>query len=261
MMDFKNDVIERSKSIPVLVDFWAPWCGPCQFLGPVLEELVKEGEGKWQLVKVNTDEEQTISIKYGVRGIPDVKLFINGEPVNGFTGALPKHHIKKWLDENLPNPRKAEFEELEKKYLNKEIELEKIRTFATNNPDFMPAHLFLAKQLIFTDPSESFDIVNNFSASTIDYQVLDSIKNMNELFQLNPIESNSTHEKLIKAKSLIYTQQKIEKAITLLISIITVDKSYLNELPRRLVVSIFLILGNDHELTKKYRRNFNMALY
>ena len=105
---FKQEVIDKSYEIPVVVDFWAPWCGPCQYLGPVIEQLATEANGKWQLVKVNTDENQDIAIQYGIQGIPAVKMFINGKVADEFTGALPRPQIEQWLEKNIPDERKKQ---------------------------------------------------------------------------------------------------------------------------------------------------------
>ncbi|RMF65478.1 MAG: thioredoxin [Bacteroidetes bacterium] len=101
--DFEADVIEASRTRPVLVDFWAPWCGPCRMLGPTLEQLAAESDGAWTLVKVNTDIHPDLAARYEVRGIPTVKLFIDGEPVDGFLGALPAFAVKRWLKKALPS--------------------------------------------------------------------------------------------------------------------------------------------------------------
>ncbi|QXD16127.1 thioredoxin [Rhodocaloribacter litoris] len=99
---FQKEVLDKSRQKPVLVDFWAPWCGPCRVLGPTLEKLARESKGKWRLVKVNTDRHPELSMRYGVRGIPAVKLFVDGEVRGEFVGALPEPAIRRWLDEHLP---------------------------------------------------------------------------------------------------------------------------------------------------------------
>ena len=101
--DFQKDVIDKSFDKPVLVDFWAEWCAPCRMIGPVLEKLAEENKGNWELVKVDTDNNQQVAMKYGVRGIPNVKLFRNGEVINEFTGALPEQAIKEWLKKSIPS--------------------------------------------------------------------------------------------------------------------------------------------------------------
>lgn len=99
---FNEDVIETSRTKPVLVDFWAPWCAPCRVLGPTLERLAKESGGSWRLVKINADSHPQLVRQYGIRGIPAVKLFVDGEVVDEFVGALPERAVRQWLDKALP---------------------------------------------------------------------------------------------------------------------------------------------------------------
>ncbi|MCH7818776.1 MAG: thioredoxin [Candidatus Marinimicrobia bacterium] len=108
LIDFQSDVIEASKSTPVLVDFWASWCGPCVYLSPTLEKLAEEAGDTWNLIKVNTESQQDLAVKYGIRSIPNVKLFVNGEISGEFIGALPEEEIKQWLELNIPKDSEVE---------------------------------------------------------------------------------------------------------------------------------------------------------
>jgi putative thioredoxin len=102
LANFETEVIEASHSLPVLVDFWAPWCGPCKSLGPVLEKVEAEYAGRFKLVKINSDDEQQLAGAFGIRSIPTCVLMVAGQPVDGFMGAQPEGQIKAFLDKHLP---------------------------------------------------------------------------------------------------------------------------------------------------------------
>ncbi len=92
--DFNFEEVVLKSDVPVLVDFWAPWCGPCKMVAPIVDELAEQYLGKLKVVKLNTDESQSVAVKYGIRSIPTLGIFNNGEVVDGIIGAVPKHMIE-----------------------------------------------------------------------------------------------------------------------------------------------------------------------
>ena len=99
---FSTDVVDRSRTVPVLVDFWAPWCGPCRVLKPTLEKLAGEAGGRWVLVTVNVDDHPELARQFGIRGIPHVKLFSGGQAGAEFSGSMPETAVRQWLTQHLP---------------------------------------------------------------------------------------------------------------------------------------------------------------
>ena len=102
LTNFDAEVIQASMTTPVLIDFWAPWCAPCKSLGPILEKVALAYEGRFKLVKIDSDAEQQLGEAFGIRSLPTCILLVNGQPVDGFTGALTEGKVKEFLDKHLP---------------------------------------------------------------------------------------------------------------------------------------------------------------
>jgi putative thioredoxin len=106
--NFEIEVIAASHQVPVLVDFWAPWCGPCKVIGPLLEKVELEYAGRFKLVKIDSDQQQELSQAFGIRSIPTCVLMVGGKPVDGFQGAVPESQLKAFLDKHLPSEAELE---------------------------------------------------------------------------------------------------------------------------------------------------------
>ncbi len=266
MVNFEEEVLQQSKELPVVVDFWAPWCGPCQVLGPVIEKLANEANGNWTLVKVNVDDNQDLAGQYNVRGIPAVKMFINGEVAAEFSGALPEQQIKAWLEQHIPDEADKELDQVAQTIEagNTAQAKKMLRSFLEQNPEHPRASFMLGKILLAKNPKEALTLFGqaekkaDFVAETL------PLKRLAEILQYrnNPseLEEAPVKEEFLSALQNVY-DNKIGVAIEKLINTIIKNKAYQNEAAREACIGIFVMLGAQHETTKKYRKRFDMALY
>lgn len=261
-MDFEKDVIARSHETIVVVDFWAPWCGPCRVLGPVIEELAAEAQGRWELVKVNVDENQDLSQKYNVRGIPAVKMFAQGNVIAEFNGALPKVQIQQWLDQHIPDPRKLRLQELIAQLdgPGRDSAIAALSIFVNENKDLKEGRLQLARAIALDEPEAALGLIDEggFGAEAID--TVEDIKTLAR-FISHDFDEGLAVEKPLKIAVVALEALDFDAALEHLIKAVMIDKSYDRDLPRKTAIAIFHYLGAQHPMTRKHRRMFDMALY
>ncbi len=262
MDHFQEKVIDRSFSKPVVVDFWAPWCGPCRVLGPVIEQLAEEQSEDWELVKINTEEDPQTAQQYQIRSIPNVKMFHKGEVVAEFAGALPRSAIEKWLTDHLPDDRKEAFHELASKFASvpSQGKLEDLISFVAANPTMVAARVLLAQQIVFEKSTEALQYVEEIRMGEEFYDQASDIRVLANFMMSKQEDRSPIGIELAKTQSLLLNKQ-LEEAAESLIQAVTLDKSYQGDLPRKLAISIFRLLGNQHPVTKNFRWKFDMALY
>jgi putative thioredoxin len=265
VQNFETEVIEASMTTPVLVDFWAPWCGPCKSLGPVLEKLEVDYGGRFKLVKINSDDEQQLAAAFGIRSIPTCVLLMGGKPVDGFMGALPEGQLREFLDKHIPSEGElqAEVDTAEAEDLlaqgDNEAALAKLQEALAINPANDDARHDYVKLLIALGELESaeaalapalaqiprqlrFDALLHWlqalQFATTDPRAQWSLEQFDAVLASNKRDFDA---RLAKARWLMAAGQ-FEAALEELLEIIMRDKAWQDELPRKIYIGILELM-------------------
>ena len=267
---FEKEVIQRSQTTLCLVDFWAEWCAPCRMLGPVLEELACEYDGKFTLVKVDTEKAPQASVDYGIQSLPAVFAFFGGEPVDGFTGGVAKPQIKEWIDAQLAgNEVRAALQLVES---DPDSAIQKLSAVRPTHPDEPTLLIGLAEAHINKGQVDQAElIIETLENRGFLEPEAQKIKAKIELESRSGIDIEQAKSKAeaepgnlelqFEYASALVGQQNYIEAFEICLGLVQIDKAGVGDQARQLMVDVFRTLPDESELTHEYRRKLSLALY
>ena len=272
--EFETAVMDRSLEVPVLVDFWAPWCAPCRVLGPLLEKLTEEYAGDFVLAKVNVDESPSLAGALGIQGIPAVKLFREGDIASEFTGALPEPAVREFLSRFLPSA--ADKQAQRAALLEQDGKSSEAKTIYQEILDADPNHakaLLGLGRLLMGEGSDQAALAHLDKISL----VADERKEADRLIARIKLQEGGAQDiASLQAKvkaapnnvevrfefaQALASMEKYEEALTEFLAIVKTDRGFQDDGARKGMVQIFEVLGSDHPLTDRFRSELAAALF
>lgn len=263
--DFEREVLQRSQAMPVLVDFWAPWCGPCRSLAPAIEAAVRRFEGRVELRKVNTDAHPDWAQRYGVRGIPSVKLFIEGQIVDEFTGAQPQSAIEQFLDRALPEQGADLLLQIDEMISAGRVA--EVREFLTRIAQMadapVPILLRLARLCLLDDATQATELL---ARSAHDEKHADEVRAMQRVLafladaeRADTLPDSPARAPYLEAIRLLRAGD-VEGAMAQLIEAVRADRKFESDAARKRLIDLFDWLGSTDPRTREFRSRLYDAL-
>jgi putative thioredoxin len=264
---FAEEVLARSTSVVVVVDFWAPWCGPCRTLGPLLERLAEEARGAFRLAKINVDENPRLASGYGVQGIPAVKAFKDGQVADAFTGALPEGKVREFLRKLAPTEADRALQEATsllsiRQWARAEAALRRV---LADQPRSSPAALGLAKTLLAQGRGcEAAGLLDDFPAGD-QAPLAEKLRPLAQLLCEVESPDGALAETDLDAQyyqsARLLARGQLEAGMDGVLEVLRQDKRYRKGEPRQVMVAVFELLGEDDPATRQYRGELAGVLY
>ena len=272
---FQQEVFERSNQLPVVVDFWAPWCQPCRMLAPILEKLAIEFDGQFLLAKANTEELPEVAAQLGVQSIPAVYAVRDGQVRDLFVGLLSEQQIRDWLQRQLPTAAELLTDEGRKLVVADPHAAEaKYREAISLDEKLAAPRIGLAELLLDADRlDECREMVEQLEKRGFLEPEAEKIKAALGLRQQGDqvgdvesrrqaaVENPDNLQLQLKLAKALAASEQFEEALEVGLKIVQVDRRGLGEDARKLMVDVFRLLPDDSELTGTYRRKLSTALY
>lgn len=266
-LNFQYEVLAYSQNTPVLVDFWAEWCQPCKVLAPVLERIISEAGGSVRLARLNIDQNPNLAMQYGVRSIPTVKAFVQGQVAGEFVGIQPETRIREFISKIVPpSPLDLALEKANSllsshNWKNAEIIYLQI---LEQKPNDSAALLGLAKtQLASGNPTNAIGILRDFPASreTAQSQILLPYAKVLFDYNLGKLNSQEPLDAAFNNCLRLASSGKIKPALDGLLDILRKDKTWHDKLAQKTFLALMELLGEDDPETRQYRQELASILF
>lgn len=276
LSSFERDVIEASMEVPVLVDFWAPWCGPCRTLGPVLERLEREYGGRWKLVKVNSDTNPELVSSFSLKSIPYAVAFVDGNAVAQFMGAQPEPYVRAFLDRLIPNPGQLEHRAAREALVlgQQSVAEDLLKNAIALDPANDGARIDMIRLLLDRAELEGarahFALLSQRAEQQSNYASVKARMDAAEIAATLPpadllerrvlLDGDDLRARLDLAE-LHIARQDYAPAFEQLLEIVRRDRAFEDDVGRRKMVEVFDIAADQAELVAEYRGKLSAVLF